>query len=121
VRKTGFTLAPEAGSERLRRVINKGNTEEDLLSTIQQVFSAGWRIVKLYFMIGLPTEAEEDLEGIVSLCRKALQVARRSKGSAQINVSLSTFIPTPFQWEAQCPMEEVQKAPFLRKKMDRHG
>ena len=125
VRKTGFTLAPEAGTERLRRVINKGNTEEDLLSTIQQVFSANWRLVKLYFMIGLPTEGEEDLEGIVSLCRKALQVARRSKGSAQINLSVSTFIPkahTPFQWEAQCSMEEVQKKhQFLRKKLDRHG
>jgi radical SAM family uncharacterized protein/radical SAM-linked protein len=125
VRKTGFTLAPEAGTERLRRVINKGNTEEDLLFTIQQVFSANWRLVKLYFMIGLPTEGEEDLEGIVSLCRKALQVARRSKGSAQINVAVSTFIPkahTPFQWEAQCPMDEVQrKHQFLRKKLDRHG
>ena len=125
VRKTGFTLAPEAGTERLRRVINKGNTEKDLLSTIQQVFSANWRLVKLYFMIGLPTEGEEDLEGIVSLCRKALQVARLSKGSAQINLSVSTFIPkahTPFQWEAQCSMEEVQKKhQFLRKKLDRHG
>jgi radical SAM family uncharacterized protein/radical SAM-linked protein len=125
VRKTGFTLAPEAGTERLRRVINKGNTEEDLLFAIQQVFSANWRLVKLYFMIGLPTEGEEDLEGIFSLCRKALQVARRSKGSAQINLSVSTFIPkahTPFQWEAQCSMEEVHKKhQFLRKKLDRHG
>ncbi|MGE5252966.1 MAG: TIGR03960 family B12-binding radical SAM protein, partial [Planctomycetaceae bacterium] len=125
VRKTGFTLAPEAGTERLRRVINKGNTEEDLLSTVQQVFSAGWRLVKLYFMIGLPTEGEEDLDGIVSLCRKALRVARGSQGSAQINLSLSTFIPkahTPFQWEAQCDMEEVRKKhQFLRKKLDHQG
>ena len=112
VRKTGFTLAPEAGTERLRRVINKGNTEEDLLSTIQRVFSEGWRLVKLYFMIGLPTEEEEDLRGIVSLCQKALRVARQSKGSAQINVSISTFVPkahTPFQWEPQCSTEEVQR------------
>jgi radical SAM family uncharacterized protein/radical SAM-linked protein len=125
VRKTGFTLAPEAGTERLRRVINKGNTEEDLLATIQQVFSAGWRLVKLYFMIGLPTEQEEDLEGIASLCPKALRVARRSKGSAQINVSVSTFIPkahTPFQWEAQDPVETVQKKhQMLRRHLDRHG
>ena len=125
VRKTGFTLAPEAGTERLRRVINKGNTEEDLLSTIQQVFSAGWRRVKLYFMIGLPTEEEKDLEGIASLCQKALRVARRSKGSAQINVSVSTFIPkahTPFQWESQGSIEEVRKKhQFLRKNLDRHG
>jgi radical SAM family uncharacterized protein/radical SAM-linked protein len=125
VRKTGFTLAPEAGTERLRRVINKGNTEEDLLCTIDRVFSAGWRLVKLYFMIGLPSEAEEDLAGIVSLCRKALRIARTSRGSAQINVSISTFVPkahTPFQWEAQTPEEEVlRKHEFLRRNLDRHG
>ncbi len=125
VRKTGFTLAPEAGTERLRQVINKGNTEEDLLSTIHRVFSANWRLVKLYFMIGLPTEEEEDLGGIVSLCQKALRVARQSKGSAQINVSISTFVPkthTPFQWEPQSSAEEVQKKHhFLRQKLERHG
>jgi radical SAM-linked protein len=125
VRKTGFTLAPEAGSERLRRVINKGNTEADLLSTIRTVFSANWRLVKLYFMIGLPTEKEEDLLGIVTLCQKALAEARRVKGSAQMNVSISTFIPkahTPFQWEAQGSMEEVQeKQKFLRPKLARQG
>jgi radical SAM family uncharacterized protein/radical SAM-linked protein len=125
VRKTGFTLAPEAGTERLRKVINKGNTEEDLLSTIQRVFSESWRLVKLYFMIGLPTEEEEDLRGIVSLCQKALRVARQSKGSAQINVSISTFVPkahTPFQWEPQSSTEEVQrKHHFLREKLERHG
>ncbi len=125
VRKTGFTLAPEAGTERLRRVINKGNTEEDLLCTIDRVFSAGWRLVKLYFMIGLPTEGEEDLAGIVSLCQKALRIARRSRGSAQINVSISTFVPkahTPFQWEAQTPEEDVlKKHGILRRNLDRHG
>lgn len=125
VRKTGFTLAPEAGTERLRRVINKGNTEADLLTTIQSVFAANWRLIKLYFMIGLPTETEEDLQGIVSLCRKAMAEARRAKGSAQINLSISTFIPkahTPFQWEAQFPVEEVrQKQKFLRPKLERQG
>jgi radical SAM family uncharacterized protein/radical SAM-linked protein len=125
VRKTGFTLAPEAGTERLRRVINKGNTEEDLLATIARVFSANWRLVKLYFMIGLPTEAEEDLEGMVVLCQKALEAARRAKGSAQINVSISTFVPkahTPFQWEPQCSMQEIeQKHQFLRQNLKRHG
>jgi radical SAM-linked protein len=124
-RKTGFTLAPEAGTERLRQVINKGNTEEDLLATIHRVFSAGWRLVKLYFMIGLPTEEEEDLRGIVSLCQKALRIARRANGSAQINVSISTFVPkahTPFQWEPQCPGEEVQKKQqFLRRSLERNG
>lgn len=125
VRKTGFTLAPEAGTQRLRKVINKDSTEEDLLSTIRAVFSANWRLVKLYFMIGLPTEQEEDLQGIVSLCQKALAEARRAKGSGQINVSISTFIPkahTPFQWEPQCSMEEVRrKQRFLRKGMDKQG
>jgi radical SAM-linked protein len=125
VRKTGFTLAPEAGTERLRRVINKGNTAEELCSTLHQLFSAGWRLVKLYFMIGLPTEEEKDLQGIVHLCHEALKLARRSKGSAQINVSVSTFIPkahTPFQWESQSSPEEVErKQKFLRKSLDRHG
>jgi radical SAM family uncharacterized protein/radical SAM-linked protein len=125
VRKTGFTLAPEAGSERLRRVINKGNTEADLLSTIRTVFAANWRLIKLYFMIGLPTEKEEDLQGIAALCQKALAEARRVKGSAQINLSISTFIPkahTPFQWEPQCSMEGVrQKQKFLRSKLERQG
>ncbi len=125
VRKTGFTLAPEAGSERLRQVINKGNTEEDLLRTIETVFSAGWQLVKLYFMIGLPTETEEDLEGIVRLCQKAIQKARRFKGSAQINISVSTFIPkahTPFQWESQASIEEVQrKQGFLRQRLKLRG
>jgi radical SAM family uncharacterized protein/radical SAM-linked protein len=125
IRKTGFTLAVEAGTERLRRVINKGNTEADLLQTIQKVFAAGWRLVKLYFMIGLPTETDEDLEAIVGLCRKALREARKTKGSAQINISISTFIPkahTPFQWEAQAPPEEVRrKQTLLRKKLEREG
>ncbi len=125
VRRTGFTLAPEAGTERLRQVINKGNTEENLLSTIQAVFSAGWRLIKLYFMIGLPTELEQDLEGIVQLCRKSLKVARRNRGSAQINVSISTFIPkahTPFQWEPMSSQEAVlQKQMFLRHGLDRQG
>jgi radical SAM family uncharacterized protein/radical SAM-linked protein len=125
VRKTGFTLAPEAGTERLRRVINKGNTEEDLRSTLHRVFSAGWRLVKLYFMIGLPTEEEKDLQGIALLCQEALKLARRSKDSAQINVSVSTFIPkahTPFQWEPQSFPEEVErKQRFLRKSLDRRG
>ncbi len=125
VRKTGFTLAPEAGTERLRRVINKGNSEEDLLTTIRAVFSANWRLVKLYFMIGLPMEQSEDLAGIVSLCKKALAEARRAKGSAQINVSISTFIPkahTPFQWERMCSIEEIrQKQQFLRQGLQKQG
>ena len=111
VRKTGFTLAPEAGSERLRRVINKGISEEDLISTCKDAFTLGWKVIKLYFMIGLPTETETDIDEIVQLVRKAKK--ERDKGTArgkkQINVSVGTFIPkphTPFQWERQLSQEE---------------
>jgi len=125
VRKTGFTLAPEAGTDRLRRVINKGNSEEDLLATLQAIFAAHWRLVKLYFMIGLPTETHEDLEGLLSLCRKALKVAHKAEASAQLNVSVSAFIPkahTPFQWERQSLPEEISaKHQFLRKGLAKQG
>ncbi|KJR96569.1 MAG: radical SAM protein [Desulfobulbaceae bacterium BRH_c16a] len=111
VRKTGFTLAPEAGSERLRRTINKGITEADLLATCRDAFTYGWRTIKLYFMIGLPTETEEDIDEIAGLVRKILAECNRSsiKGKKQINVSVGTFIPkphTPFQWEKQLSVEE---------------
>lgn len=125
IRKTGFTLAPEAGTDRLRRFINKNNTEEDLLSTVRAVFAANWRLIKLYFMIGLPTETEEDLAGIVSLCQRVLQEARQIKSSAQINVSISTFIPkphTPFQWEPQSSLAEIYaKQKFLKQRLPKKG
>jgi len=107
VRKTSFTLAPEAGTQRLRNVINKGNTEGDLLRTSTEVFAAGWRAVKLYFMIGLPGEEEGDLEGIAALAHKVLHTA---KNRGQVTVNLSTFVPkphTPFQWERQIDREET--------------
>jgi radical SAM family uncharacterized protein/radical SAM-linked protein len=107
VRKTSFTLAPEAGTQRLREAINKGNTEEELLTTTERVFAAGWRGVKLYFMLGLPGEREEDLEGIIDLAHKVLRTA---KNRGQVTVSLSTFVPkphTPFQWERQIGIEEI--------------
>jgi radical SAM family uncharacterized protein/radical SAM-linked protein len=106
VRKTGFTLAPEAGTERLRRVINKGNSEEDLKNAIVSAFREGWKAVKLYFMIGLPTETEEDLEGIVDLIFKASRWGK----AGQIRASISTFVPkshTPFQWVPQISLEET--------------
>jgi radical SAM family uncharacterized protein/radical SAM-linked protein len=112
VRKTGFTLAPEAGSERLRRVINKGITEEDLLSTCTEAFALGWRIIKFYFMIGLPTETEQDIDEIIQLVQKAMAVrggGGSTKGKKQINVSIGTFVPkphTPFQWERQLTIDE---------------
>ncbi len=118
VRKTSFTLAPEAGTERLRKIINKGNSEADLLNTAGQVFSAGWKLIKLYFMLGLPGETEEDLEGIIDLSYKVL---REGKNKKQVNVSLSTFVPkphTPFQWHRQIGSDEVlEKQEFFRKRL----
>jgi len=118
VRKTGFTLAPEAGTERLRRVINKGITEEDLVLNSRNAFEAGWRVVKLYFMIGLPTETREDVFGIAEM---AAQVKRAGKGTGHggdVTVSVGSFVPkphTPFQWEPQISYGEiVEKQRFLR-------
>ena len=110
VRKTGFTLAPEAGSERLRRVINKGILDEDLLTTTENAFKFGWRILKLYFMTGFPTETESDLDALVNLCLKVWKLAKPSRAS--VNISISTLVPkaqTPFQWVAQLPAPVVEK------------
>ncbi|OEU48745.1 MAG: B12-binding domain-containing radical SAM protein [Desulfobacterales bacterium C00003060] len=109
VRKTGFTVAPEAGSERLRRVINKTVTEEGLEETVRNAFGLGWQLIKLYFMIGLPTETEADLDGIAALVKRLKRscLARGQKG--RITASVSTFIPkahTPFQWCPQISLEE---------------
>jgi radical SAM family uncharacterized protein len=104
-RKTGLTFAPEAGSERLRRTINKGATEDEILETAAAAFVRGWRSLKLYFMLGLPTETMEDIEAIVQLVAKIRSAGKGTKvGMPQVRVSLSTFIPkphTPFQWVAQ--------------------
>ena len=117
VRKTSLTFAPEAGTQRMRDVINKGVTEEDLLEKVRDAFSGGWSSVKLYVMDGLPTETEEDLDGIADLARKvvaeyfALPKEKRAKG-LRVTVSASTFVPkpfTPFQWAAQDTIETVQK------------
>ncbi|MCW8860347.1 MAG: TIGR03960 family B12-binding radical SAM protein [Deltaproteobacteria bacterium] len=117
VRKTGFTLAPEAGSERLRELINKGISAEDLLETTGSAYQFGWRLIKLYFMMGLPTETDEDLQAIIEL---SAQVKRSGKGTGgnDVNVAVSTFVPkphTPFQWEAQIGIEEtLAKQKLLR-------
>ena len=117
VRKTSFTLAPEAGTQRLRDVINKGNSEEDLLAAARRVFEAGWKSVKLYFMIGLPGERQEDLEGIVDL---AFKVLRAGKTRNQVNIAISTLVPkphTPFQWCRQISLEEtLEKQQFFKKR-----
>jgi radical SAM family uncharacterized protein/radical SAM-linked protein len=118
VRKTGFTIAPEAGTQRLRDVINKNVTEEEILQTAQTVFSLGWRVLKLYFMIGLPSETQEDLEGLVLLVKKIEKGVRKKGGRLEIHVSLSPFIPkphTPFQWAAQLSKEEsLSRLNFIR-------
>ena len=124
-RKTGLTFAPEAGSERLRQVVNKGTTEDKILATAEAAFARGWRSLKLYFMLGLPTETMEDIEAIVQLVAKIRATGRGTKGGMpQVRISLSTFIPkphTPFQWVAQDSEEqlnakhEVLKAGLRRK------
>jgi radical SAM-linked protein len=112
IRRTGATLAPEAGSQRLRDVINKGISEEDLLRHTGQLFAHGWKSVKLYFMIGLPTETEDDLEAIFDLCRKVRQSAGAKSRQVQITAAISPFVPkphTPFQWERQLSLAETRE------------
>jgi len=106
----GLTFAPEAGSERMRMVINKNLTEETILNTFAEVFSRGWLSVKLYFMVGLPTEITEDIEAIVQLVDKIRNLGRGKGKVPQIRVNASTFVPkahTPFQWAAQINEEEL--------------
>ena len=110
VRKTGFTLAPEAGSDRLRRVINKGITEADLIAGSAAIYQAGWRLIKLYFMIGLPGETADDVAQIATLARQVKDQAKGSGVSGDVNVAVSTFVPkahTPFQWEPQISTQET--------------
>jgi len=109
IHRAGFTIAPEAGTQRLRDVINKGITDEELLETCRNVFALGWESIKLYFMIGLPTETDQDLEGIVSLAKSVKQIAGRHN---TVTVSVSTFVPkpfTPFQWAEQISLEETER------------
>ncbi len=126
----GLTFAPEAGTQRLRDVINKNITEADLLGTARVAFEEGWRRLKLYFMIGLPTETDEDVRGIGDLVSKVLAIAREvtppaQRGSIRIAVSVSTFVPkahTPFQWEGQLALDEVrERQSVLREAMPRKG
>ena len=113
VRKSGLTFAPEAGTQRLRDVINKNLTEDEILGTCRQAFSGGWNSVKLYFMLGLPTETDEDVLGIAELCYKIIQAwkecATNKKRGLRVHVATAYFVPkphTPFQWEQQITPEE---------------
>jgi radical SAM family uncharacterized protein len=126
VRKTGLTFAPEAGTQRLRDVINKGITEKDLTEATANAFELGWNSVKLYFMIGLPTETYKDLDGIVDLGYKVVDIyydtpkEKRGKG-LNVTISTSSFVPkpfTPFQWEPQDTTETlVEKQNYLKDKL----
>ena len=125
VRKTGLTFAPEAGSQRLRDVINKGITEQDLLTSVKDAFKSGWTRVKLYFMLGLPEETEEDLHGIGDLARKIrdcyFDLGKKGKKALRITISTSSFVPkafTPFQLVSQDTIEELtQKQEFLQREL----
>jgi radical SAM family uncharacterized protein len=128
VRKSGLTFAPEAGSQRLRNVINKQVAEEDLLRTVEAAFRAGWLRVKLYFMLGLPGETIDDVEGIAKLARLVLAKGRECgvpKGRLSVTVSTSSFVPkphTPFQWEPQAPLEVLrERQRFLQDRLKGKG
>lgn len=121
-RKSGLTFAPEAGSQRLRDAINKNVTEEDLLHTCRLAFEGGWNTIKLYFMLGLPTETDEDILGIAELANQVLHTwrlyAKNKNRGVRITVSTSCFVPkphSPFQWEKQVTMDEyIRKVNLLR-------
>jgi radical SAM family uncharacterized protein/radical SAM-linked protein len=122
VRKSGFTLAPEAGSDRMRQAINKDLTEEQIITTARRVYQLGWNLIKLYFMLGLPGETDEDISEIGSLCRKVAAEARaagRGRGKRPVvHASLGLFVPkphTPFQWESQMNLAEAERALSLAK------
>lgn len=129
-RRSGLTFAPEAGTQRLRDVVNKNVTDDDLLGTVRRAFSSGWRRVKLYFMLGLPTETDDDIRGIGELVARVMADARAAvppneRGAVRVGVSVSTFVPkahTPFQWEPQLTLEEVRRRQaVLRETMPRKG
>lgn len=127
VKKSSITFAPEAGTQRMRNVINKGLTEEDILNGSKQAFIGGWNKVKLYFMLGQPTETEEDVDGIMDLCEKIAELyyetvpKENRKGKCQITASTSFFVPkpfTPFQWASMCSAETfLSKAKRVNDKM----
>ncbi len=125
VRKTGFTIAPEAGSQRLRNVINKNITKEEIINTVNNAFDMGWNIIKLYFMVGLPTETKEDLRELIELVKDIRDFKVFKGRKKKINVSVATFIPkahTPFQWEPQISLEESKKRiNFVRENLKIRG
>ncbi|EHQ91880.1 TIGR03960 family B12-binding radical SAM protein [Desulfosporosinus youngiae] len=121
-RKSGITFAPEAGTQRLRDVINKGVNEENLLNAAEAAFKKGWSTIKLYFMVGLPTETQEDIDGIVDLAKKVANLGTKlGRRNITVTISTSVFVPkshTPFQWEPQEAGSSVElKQKYLREKL----
>lgn len=121
-RRSGFTLAPEAASERLRKIINKPISDQQLLDTVREIYQHGWQTIKLYFMIGHPTETLGDVQAIAELARKVLREGTQIIGKrAQVHISVSTFVPkphTPFQWVGTAPQAEItEKLEILKKEI----
>jgi radical SAM family uncharacterized protein/radical SAM-linked protein len=122
-RRAGLTLAPEAGTDRLRKVINKPVPEDEFLGAVKLAFEYDWQVLKLYFMIGLPTETVDDLDGIASLLKKVARFMKQSPGRRSINVTTSPFCPkahTPWQWERQAGFDEIrEKQKYISKNSPR--
>lgn len=126
VRKTGFTMAPEAATERLRRIINKDFNDEDYERALHALFSEGWENLKLYFMIGLPEEKDEDIEAIPEMALRAIKIAKRySRRFVNISVTVSPFVPkphTPFQWLSQDSIGHIkEKLDYLKERFRKKG
>ncbi len=124
IRRTGLTFAPEAGSWRLRQVINKLITEEDLYAAVDGAFSQGWRRMKLYFLIGLPTEMDDDTLGIAELAKNVVEIGKRYTKAASCTASVGGFVPkphTPFQWFGQNSSEELQRKVGMLRDATRKG
>ncbi len=126
VKKTGFTIAPEAGSEKLRKVINKNLNEEDYERALNILFKEGWENLKLYYMIGLPDEDQSDIDAIIDMSLRALRIAKRYTGRfVNINVSVAPFVPkphTPFQWVGQKDLEELKRiTAYLKARLEKKG
>jgi len=116
IRKTGLTFAPEAATDRLRAVINKPISDEAVLETVRECFARGWDLVKLYFMVGLPTETDEDVAAIADLANRVLAVGQKIRKRVKLHLGVSTFVPqphTPFQWDEQISLEETERRQAL--------
>jgi radical SAM superfamily enzyme YgiQ (UPF0313 family) len=124
VRKSGLTLAPECASDRLRRSIRKDISNADLYEAVRAAYEAGWETVKLYFMIGLPGETDDDVAGIAEMANEVCALRKRmGRGPARVNVSVATFVPkphTPFQWEPMAPRDEIARRQAIVREGVRH-